>query len=156
MTPQDHLTTAQTPQSTIHWSWRSGNLHHLGWRATRVGPGQNPHIRHLHEPNHEGNGRSIHNTGASALRRALKNVSNMSTLLSVLCRIITSGVWAGYVLSFRWIPSELNYSDKGSRFFNGDHDPSKSLLHVLAQRLTRSSPERTSDQDCLNDASGRC
>ena len=36
MTPQDHLMTAPTPQSTIHKSWRSGNLHHPGWRATRV------------------------------------------------------------------------------------------------------------------------
>ena len=40
--PQDHLMTAPTPQSTIHKSWRSGNLHHPGWRATRVGPGQHP------------------------------------------------------------------------------------------------------------------
>ena len=31
-----------------------------------------------------------------------------------------------------------------------DYHPSKSLLHVLAQRLTRSSPARTNDQDCLS------
>ena len=77
MTPQDHLMTAPTPQSTIHRSWRSGNLHHPGWRTTRVGPGQYPlytrgsqsgrrlwvarKALHLYEPNHEGNGRSKHN-----------------------------------------------------------------------------------------------
>ena len=39
-------------------------------------------------------------------------------------------VWflGGFLSSFRWmIPSELNYSDKGSRFFDRDYDPSKSL-----------------------------
>ena len=56
--------------------------------------------------------------------------------------------WRVFVLSFRWIPSELHYSNKGSRFFDRDYDPSKSLLRVLAQRLTRSSPAWTSDQDC--------
>ena len=44
----------------------------------------------------------------------------------------------------------VEFSDKKSRSFDRDHDPSKSLLHVLAQRLTRSSPERTCDQDCLS------
>ena len=82
MTPQDHLTTAPTPQSTK--SWRSGNLHHPGWRATRVGSRSTPTVHpcsqsgrrlwvarkalHLHEPNHEGNGRSIHNTGRTLLK----------------------------------------------------------------------------------------
>ena len=42
----------------------------------------------------------------------------------------------------------MNQSDKGSRFFDRDYDPSKSLLRYLAQRLTRSCPARTSDQDC--------
>ena len=37
MTPQDFLTTAQPTKS-----WRSGDLHHPGWRATRVFPGQYP------------------------------------------------------------------------------------------------------------------
>ena len=36
----------------------------------------------------------------------------------------------------------MNQSDKRSRFFDHDHDPSKSLPHVLAQRSTRSSPAR--------------
>ena len=40
--------------------------------------------------------------------------------------------------------------DKGSRFFDCDYDSSKSLLHVLAQRLTRSSPARTCDLDCFS------
>ena len=31
--------------------------------------------------------------------------------------------------------SELNYSDKKRRFFDHDYDPSKSLLHLLAQRV---------------------
>ena len=34
---------------------------------------------------------------------------------------------------------------EGSRFFDRDYDPSKSLLHVLAQRLSR-----TCDHDCLS------
>ena len=56
-----------------------------------------------------------------------------------------SGFWAGFVLSFRWIPSELNSSDKGSRFFDCDYDPNKSLLHVLAQRLPRLPRAQTGD-----------
>ena len=48
------------------------------------------------------------------------------------------------------VASELNYSDEGSRFFDRDYDPTKSLLHALAQRLARSSPGRTSDQDCFS------
>ena len=53
-------------------------------------------------------------------------------------RNFASGFRAGFVLLVRWIPSDLNYSGKGSRFLDPDHDPSKSLLHVIAQRLTRS------------------
>ena len=61
-------------------------------------------------------------------------------------------VWfrAGFVLSFKWIPSELNFSDEGSRFFDRDCDSCKSLLHVLAQRSTRYSRAQTSDQDCFS------
>ena len=56
--------------------------------------------------------------------------SNQITLLSVLRRIFASCFQAGFVLSFRWVPSELKFSDKGGRFFDRDHDTSKSLLHV--------------------------
>ena len=80
------------------------------------------------------------------------------TLLSVLCRIFASGFRVDFVLSFRWIPSELTYSDKESRFFDCDYDSSKSPLHVLAQRLTQSSPAQTCTTDCffsLTDALGR-
>ena len=63
-------------------------------------------------------------------------------------RILASGSTTGFVLSLMWIPSELKYSDKGSRFFDRDDDPSNSLLHVLAQRFTRTSPSRASDEDC--------
>ena len=61
-------------------------------------------------------------------------------------------VWfrGGGCLVFRLIPSELNCSDRGSRFFHRDYDSSKSLLHGHAQRLTRSSPTRTGDQDCFS------
>ena len=48
----------------------------------------------------------------------------------------------GFVSSFKWIPTELIHSDKGCRFFDRDYDSSNS-------GLTRSSPTRTSDQDCL-------
>ena len=47
--------------------------------------------------------------------------------------------------------SELNFSDEESRFLDRYHDASKSLLHVLAQRLARLSAARTSDQS-LTDA----
>ena len=69
------------------------------------------------------------------------------TLFSVMRRISASGFRTGCVLSFRCIPSELNYSDKVSRLFDSGYDPSKSLLHVLV-RLTRSSLARTSNQNC--------
>ena len=49
-----------------------------------------------------------------------------------------------------YIASELNYSDKGSRFFDRDYGPSNSLFHFFAQRSSRSSPARTCDQDCLS------
>ena len=38
----------------------------------------------------------------------------MFSLPSVVCRMFVSGFSAGVVLSFRWVPSELNYSDNGS------------------------------------------
>ena len=79
-----------------------------------------------------------------------KGRSDDVPLLSVMRRIFASGFRAGFVLPFRWIRSELNYSDEGSRFFDCDHDPSESLLQVLAQRLPRFSPARTCDQDCLS------
>ena len=63
-------------------------------------------------------------------------------------RVVRTSLRCRVVLWFRWIPSELNCSDEGSRFFDRVCDPSKSLLHFLAQRLTRTSPARTSDQDC--------
>ena len=71
ITPQD----TPAPQSTK--SWRSGNFHHPGWRGHTGGSRSIPTVhpcsqsgggcgllaKHytLHEPNHEGNGRSIHN-----------------------------------------------------------------------------------------------
>ena len=60
--------------------------------------------------------------------------------------IFASGFRTGFVPSFRWIPSELTFSDEGSCFFDRDCDPSKSLLHALAHRLTRSSPTWTCDR----------
>ena len=61
-------------------------------------------------------------------------------------------VWlqGSFVLSFRWIPSELKFSDKEGRSLDRDYDPSKSLLHVLAQRVTRSSLARANGQDWLS------
>ena len=59
-----------------------------------------------------------------------KNRSNMFTLPPVMRRIFTSELKADFVLSSRWIPSEVNHSDTGSRFLTV-----KSLLHVLAQRF---------------------
>ena len=42
----------------------------------------------------------------------------------------------------------IEFSGKGSSFFHRDFFPSKSILHVLAKRLTRTSPSRTRDRDC--------
>ena len=87
-------------------------------------------------------------SGNLALVLALcKGCSNKFTLLSVMRRIFASVFRAGFVLSFRL---ELNYSDKGSRFFDRGYDWSKSLLHVLAQCLPRISPARTCDQDWIS------
>ena len=68
--------------------------------------------------------------------------SNIRTVLSIMRRIFASGCKAGFVLSLSWIPSELNSSDEGTRFFDRDYDPNKSLVRALTQRLTRSSPAR--------------
>ena len=65
------------------------------------------------------------------------NLNNL-TMFSVMRRIHASGFKAGFVSSFRWIPSELSYPDNRSRVLDRDHDPIKFLLHVLAQRNTRS------------------
>ena len=32
---------------------------------------------------------------------------------------------------FRWVPSQVNHSDRGSRFYDADYDPSKCLLSRL-------------------------
>ena len=77
-----------------------------------------------------------------------KGRSKQFTLLSVMRRIFASGFRAEFVLSVRWVPSELNHSDEGSRLFDRDHDPSKSLLHVLAQRFTRTHMARINDKSC--------
>ena len=54
-----------------------------------------------------------------------KGRSKQITWLSVMRRIFASGFRAGFVLSFRWTPSVSNYSDKTTRFFDRDCDPSK-------------------------------
>ena len=54
-----------------------------------------------------------------------KEDSTNFTMLSVMRRIVVSGFRAGFVSSFRWIPSELSHSDHGSRFCDRDRDPSK-------------------------------
>ena len=70
------------------------------------------------------------------------------TLLSFMRRTFAPGFRAGFVLSFRWLPSVSDHADEGCRLFDRDCDPGKSLVHVPAQRLTRTSPSRTSDQNC--------
>ena len=76
-----------------------------------------------------------------------KRRSKKFTLLSDMRRIFASGFRARFVLSFRWIPSELIHSDKGNRFCDRDDDPSKSLLHVLPQRLPRFLHAQTGDKE---------
>ena len=71
------------------------------------------------------------------------------SLLSFMRRICASGFWAGFVLSFRWIPSESKYSDNGSRFFDRDFDPNKSLLQAPVQHLSSFPMHRRMTKDVL-------
>ena len=84
--------------------------------------------------------------GLNSERTRFKRSSWSIRARSRALRFIALDVDSGQVLSFffRWITSELNCIDKGSRFY---HDPSKLHLHVLAQRFIRSSPARTCGQD---------
>ena len=59
-------------------------------------------------------------------------------------------VWfLGGIVSVRWIHPYLNSSDKGSRFFDRDYDPSKSQLPVPASRLPRFSRHRQTTNGVL-------
>ena len=78
-----------------------------------------------------------------------KGCSLFRTLLSVTRQIYASGFRAGFALSFRWMPSELNYSDKGSRFLDRDLTRANHFFLLWHSAYTRSSPARTSDQDCF-------
>ena len=84
-----------------------------------------------------------------SLMLALSKGRSIFSLLSVMRRIFASGFRAGFVSSFRWIPSKLKCSEKGGRFFYREYDPSQSRLHGLALRLTRSSPTQTCDRNLV-------
>ena len=76
-----------------------------------------------------------------------KRRSKHFTLLPVMRRILTSCFRAGSVLSFRWLPSELNYSHEGTSFLararTSDHDCfSPSLMHVDAGEVDLTSHTR--------------
>ena len=65
-------------------------------------------------------------------------------------RIFASGFRAGFVLSFRWIPFELNSSDKGSRFFDSVLTRANDFfmfLHIASHGLDR---HWACDHDCLS------
>ena len=79
-----------------------------------------------------------------------KGRSTNFTLLSVVRRIFASGVRAGFVLSCKWIPSELNIPTMEGASSTVLKNPNKKLVSVLARRLTRSSRARTCDEDCLS------
>ena len=91
----------------------------------------------------------IHSDTLALVLALCKGRSTFFTLLSVSRRIFASGFRGGFVISFRWIPSEMYYSEKGSRFFDREK-MSKSLLRVLAQHFSRRSPSRAGDQDWCN------
>ena len=126
------------------------NLYHSKWRLAAYGGFSSEEniivlearsilhaVRHA-ESNYP-SGRLLIFPSNLALVPALCKGHSFFTLLSVMRRIFASGFRAGFVLSF-----------KGNRFFNRDYDPSKSLLHVRAQRIARSSPAQTNDQDSLS------
>ena len=83
-------------------------------------------------------------------RRLLIFSDHLALVLSVMRRIFASRFRAGFVLSFRWIPSELSFADKEAASRTVTMTRAKSLLQVLAQRSPRFSPARTCDQDCLS------
>ena len=62
-------------------------------------------------------------------------------VLAVIRRIYGIAYRANCDLVFRWVPSEVNYSDRGSRFYDADYDPLKCLLNRLRvlQRQSMSS-----------------
>ena len=72
-----------------------------------------------------------------------KRRSTTCTLHSVMRRIFPSGFRAGFVLSFRWIPSELNCSNQRSRFFDREYAPPPD-----AKRPSRVSPCQRSAVRC--------
>ena len=67
-------------------------------------------------------------------------------MLAVIRRIYGIVYRDNCYLVFRWVPSEVNNSDRGSRFYHDDHDPSKFLLNRLAvlqrQSMSSHSPHR--------------
>ena len=76
-----------------------------------------------------------------------KGRSKHFALLSVMRRIFATGFRISLVVEVGTVG--VGYSDKGSRSCDCDYDSSKSLLHVLAQRLTRASPAQTCDLNCF-------
>ena len=65
-----------------------------------------------------------------------KGRSKHFTLLSVMRRIFASGFWAKLVLSCWWIPSGLNYSERGGRFFDCDLTRANHFIHISCATLT--------------------
>ena len=44
-------------------------------------------------------------------------------VLAVIRRVFRIACRANCCLVFRWVPSEVNYGDRGSRFYDADYDP---------------------------------
>ena len=78
-------------------------------------------------------------------------------VLAVIRRIHGIAYCANCDFVFRWVPSEVNYSDRRSRFYDAEYDPSKCVLNRLrvlqqqsmsslssCQRITMSSHTNTS------------
>ena len=53
------------------------------------------------------------------------------TMLVIIKRMYACGFQAGFILYIRWIPSEINFCDEGSRYLDEKFDGGKSLLHQL-------------------------
>ena len=150
LSPQRPFRNAQVPRKTrcrlpngrvVLTSWRCVSLHPSAWKLVAYG----------------GFSRE-ENIIILEARSILCAVRCAESKSSLGCLLITTShpfqscigslrlVGVCFVLSFRWIPSGVDPSDKRSRFFHRDHDPSKSHLHVIAQRLPRFPHAQTGDK----------
>ena len=60
-----------------------------------------------------------------------KGRSSSFVLLSVIRKVYAAAFRSGHVLHFRWVPSEVNFADEGSSFYDPCYQPQKCILYRL-------------------------